>query len=252
MTKEPSITWSTFTLRLIELLRPRFYNRITWLVVFGGLAMMSTQFWELVASEILKRELNISVSGSNDAAWGFALCVLGLAYHMANTGFYDLLNNNEIRARKEQERNHDLEVFREARLILSDQKIEDFVGNLQCDHAYHMDKCSQIDKFARYLASTSNQFLTSSISQAAERFLVAWNEAGSFLSYKFYVFPNGQTEPPLRLCMTPGLNMDREGNGSPEQVEKYDELTTKLEQLTEKLIAEYRALRTEIKNALVI
>ena len=246
------MTWQTFVLRLIELLRPRFYNRITWLVVFGGLAMMSTQLWELVASEILKRELNISVSGSNDAAWGFALCVLGLAYHMANTGFYDLLKSNEIRARKEQERNHDLEIFREARLILSDQQIEDFVETLQSDHAYYMDKCSQIDKFARYLASTSNQFLTPSISKATERFLMAWSEAGSFLSYKFFVFPNSQTEPPFRLCMTPGLNMDREGNGSPEQVKKYDGLTSELEQLTDKLIVEYRALRSEIKSALVI
>lgn len=52
------MTWQTFVLRLVELLRPRFYNRITWLIVLGGLAMMSTQLWELVASEILKREFN--------------------------------------------------------------------------------------------------------------------------------------------------------------------------------------------------
>lgn len=246
------MTWQTFVLRLIELLRPRFYNRITWLVVFGGLAMMSTQLWELVASEILKRELNISVSSSNDAAWGFALCVLGLAYHMANTGFYDLLKSNEIRTRKEQERMHDLEIFREARLIMSDQQIEDFVYDLQTDHAYYMDRSGQIEKFARHMASTSNQFLTPSISDATKRFLTAWSEAGSFLSYKFFIFPNNQTEPPFRLCMTPRLNMDREGNGSPEQIKKYDALTIELEQLTKTLIVEYRALRSEIKNALVI
>lgn len=246
------MAWQAFVLRLIELLRPRFYNRITWLVVVGGLAMMSTQLWELVASEILKRELNISVSGSNDAAWGFALCVLGLAYHMANTGFYDLLKNNEIRARKEQERNHDLEIFREARLILSDQQIEDFVDTLHCDHSYYMDKCAKIDKFARFLASTSNRFLTPSVATATERFLAAWSEAGSFLSYKFFVFPNNQTEPPFRLCMTPGLNMDREGDGSTEQVEKYDGLTSELERVSDTLIVEYRTLRSEIKSALVI
>lgn len=246
------MTWQTFVLRLVELLRPRFYNRITWLVVLGGLAMMSTQLWELVASVILEREFNISVSGSNDAAWGFALCVLGLAYHMANTGFYDLLKSNEVRARKEQEANHDLDIFRKARLILNDEQIEYFVETLQCDHAYYMDQASRIDKFTRYLASTSNQFLTPSIQKATGRFLVAWSEAGSFLSCKFFVFPNHQTEPPFRLCMTPGLNMDREGSGSPDQVKKYDGLTSELEQLTDKLIAEYRALRSEIKGALVI
>lgn len=246
------MTWQALILRLIEILRPRFYHRITWLVVFGGLAMMSTQLWELVASEILKRELNISVSGSNDTAWGFALCVLGLAYHMANTGFYDLLKNNEVRTRKEQERSHDIEIFRTASQILSDQQIEDFVDVLQRDHAYRMEKSSQIDEFARYLTSSSNHFLTPSVSKATERFLTAWSAAGSFLNYNFFVFPNNQTEPPFRLCMTPCLNMDLEGNGSHEQVQKYDNLTAELEQLTDKLIADYRALRSEIKSALVI
>ncbi len=246
------MTWQVFVLRLIELLRPRFYNRITWMVVVGGLAMMSTQLWELVASELLKRELNISVSGSNDAAWGFALCVLGIAYHMANTGFYDLLKNNEICARKEQERSHDLEIFREARSFLSDQQIEDFVHTLQCDHAYCVEQCGKIDKFARFLASTSNQFLTPSIAKATERFVTTWSEARDFINSMFFVFPNNQTEPPYRLCMTPSLNMDREGDGSREQVKKYNGLTSELERLTETLIVEYRALRSKIKNELVI
>ncbi len=246
------MSWQAFVLRLIELLRPRFYNRITWLVVVGGLAMMTTQFWELVATEILKRELSISVSGSNDAAWGFALCVLGLAYHMANSGFYDLLKNNNIRARKEQERNHDLAIFREARLILSDQQIEDFVDTLQHDHSYFMDRYGQIEKFADFLASTSNRFMAPSVAIATERFLAAWSKAGTFLSYKFFVFPNNQTEPPFRLCMSPGLNMDREGDGSTEQVEKYVGLISELEHVSDALIVEYRALRSEIKSALVI
>ena len=140
MAREPFKMWLAFILRLIELFRPSFYNRVTLVVVSGGLAMMVTPLWELVASEILRRELRISVTDNNDAAWGFALVVLGLLYNMANTGFYDLLKNNEVRARKEQERNHDVAIFCAARQILSDQQIEDFVETLQCDHAYSMDK----------------------------------------------------------------------------------------------------------------
>ena len=169
------MSWQAFVLRLIELLRPRFYNKITWLVVLSGLVMMSTPLWELVATEILKREFNISVSGSNDAAWGFALCVLGLAYHMANAGFYDLLKRNEIRARKEKERNHDIAIFLEARLFLNDQQIEDFVYTLQYDHSYYMDKRGQIEEFAFFLASTSNRFMTLSVAKAVERFIAAWS-----------------------------------------------------------------------------
>ena len=246
------MSWQAFVLRLIELLRPRFYNKITWLVVFSGLIMMSTPLWELVATEILKREFNISVSGSNDAAWGFALCVLGLAYHMANAGFYDLLKRNEIRARKEKERNHDIAIFLEARLFLNDQQIEDFVYTLQYDHSYYMDKRGQVEGFAFFLASTSNRFMTLSVAKAVERFIAAWSKAENFLSYKFDVFPNNQAEPPFRLCMTPGLNMNREGDGSTEQVERYNELTSELKHISDALIVEYRTLRSEIKSALVI
>ncbi|WP_143594091.1 hypothetical protein [Synechococcus sp. BO 8801] len=246
------MAWQEFALRLIELLRPRFYNQITWLVVVGGLAMMSTQLWELVAIELLKREFDISVSGSNDAAWGFALCVLGLAYHMANSGFYELLKDNTQRARNEQERVHDLEIFREARRILNDQQIEDFVTVLQCDHAYCMDMYSQVNDFARFLAQTSNRLLTPSIATASEKYLVAWREARSFLVDNFFVHPNNQTEPPLRLCMDPRLNMDREGDGSTEQNEEYDHLTSELQRISDQLIVEYRTLRNEFKNVLVI
>jgi hypothetical protein len=244
--------WQTFVLRLIELLRPRFYNRITWVIVFAGIAIMSTQLWELIANEFLKTQFNISVSGNNDAAWGFALCVLGLLYHMANTGFYELLKANETRARQEMERQHDQAIFQKASELLNDQQIESFVQSLQDDHSYYMSESGRIESFVRFLATTSNHFLRPPIAEAACRFLQAWGELNHFISYKFFVFPKNQKEPPLRLCMTPGLNMDREGSGSPDQVAKYDKLTEELVSFSEKAIYEYRAFRTAIKNELVI
>ncbi len=241
-----------FVLRLVELLRPRFYNRITWLVVLGGMAMMSTQLWEAILNAFLEREFNLSVSGTNDAAWGFALCVLGLLYHMANTGFYDLLKGNEARARRQLEIEHDKGIFQKANELLKQEYLENFIDIVQSDHSYYMDQCSRIEEFARYLAITSNHFLTPSLFDVTRRLLIAWSELGQFLSYKFFVFPKNQIDPPLRLCMQPGLNMDREGNGSPEQVAKYDELTNQLEALTNAFIAEYRNFRKTVKNELVI
>lgn len=255
MTKDTSTTrheLMVFVLRLVELLRPHFYNRITWLVVLSGIGMMSTKLWELVANALLEKELNLSISGGNDAAWGFALCVLGLLYHMANTGFYELLTNNEARARRQLEIEHDKGLFNTANEILNQERLESFIEVLENDHSFYMDESGRIDEFARFLAMTSNHFLTPLLAEATNNMLLAWRELGHFLSYKFSIFPKNQVNSPYRLCMAPSLNMDREGNGSADQVGRYDELTAKLETLASKLVAAYRDFRRLVKSELVI
>jgi len=242
----------TFLLRLMELLRPRFYNRITWLIVIGGIAMMSTPVWKAILDAVLKRQFDISISGGNDVAWGFALCVLGLVYHMANTGLYELLQNTVHRARKEQEVLHDKEIFSKVNEIMTEEQIVAFIYNLENDHSYYFEEATRVIQFARFLAATGNQFLTQPLSERVQDFIKASNELGEFLGHKFFVFPKEQTGQNLRLCMVPRLNMDREGDGSLEQSRKYDALTDELEVLSRKLIQQYRALRGNVKTALVI
>lgn len=242
----------TFLLRLIELLRPRFYNRITWLIVISGIAMMSTQIWEIILDAVLKRQFDISISCSNDAAWGFALCMLGLVYHTANTRLYELSQNIVFRARKQQEVLHDKEIFSEVNEIMPEEQVVDFINNLINDHSYYSHEAARITLFARFLATTGSQFLTQPLSERARDFIKTSDELSEFLTYKFFVFPEGQIEPNMRHCMVPGLNMDREGDGSPEQSQQYDALTNELEALSSKFMQHYRALRASVKSALVI
>lgn len=246
------MTWQAFILKLVELLQPRFYNRITWLIVIAGIAMMSTPLWEKIANELLKKELEISISDGNDAAWGFALCVLGLVYHMANTGFYELVKTNEACARKDRERQHDVAIFQKANALLTEEQLSDFLHNLKADHSCYTDTADKLDNFLQFLAATSNQFLTPQLASEANELQLAWKDLGHFISNKFYIFPNNQTEPPFRLCMAPYLNMDRDGNGSLEQILKYDKLIAELDELSGKLDSCYRRFRATIKNELVI
>lgn len=236
----------------MELLRPRFYNRITWLVVLGGLAIMSTPLWELLARALLKRALSLSLSGSNDAAWGFALCVLGLLYHMANTGFYEWVKANAGSERRQLEIEHDRALFNQADAIISQEDLESFIDRLDADHSFYMNDSARLDRLARFLSSTSNHFLTPSVAEATNAILMAWYELGQFLSTKFFIFPQKQVTAPYRLCMVPTLNMDREGSGAPQEVAKYDELAEHLELLTRKLRSHYREFRSIVKSELVI
>jgi hypothetical protein len=239
-------------LRVLEILRPRFYNRITWLMVVSGIAMMSTPLWELIASAILKRQFDISISGSNDAAWGFALCVLGLLYHMANTGFYDLLQNSRDAERKRREQVHDAEIFRKASEILSEGQLVGFIRELEDDHSYYLDEANVIDRFCRLLATTDSSFLNPILVERVSELLVAWNRLSAFKAVKFFVYPRGQTGPGLRLCMTPELNMDREGNALPEEMRRYNALRDELEVLTGDMLSRFNEFRAAVKRELVI
>ncbi|MEO9276137.1 hypothetical protein ABFY09_14990, partial [Marinomonas sp. 5E14-1] len=44
MNKSLDLWWDRL-LKLIELLRPKFYNKLTWLIVISGLGLMSKPFW---------------------------------------------------------------------------------------------------------------------------------------------------------------------------------------------------------------
>lgn len=83
-------------LQLIELLRPKFYNRLTWLIVVSGLTIMSTPFWERLLESILEQTLQIQITGESDVKWGFSLIVIGLLYHFVTTSLHEYVRSRGI------------------------------------------------------------------------------------------------------------------------------------------------------------
>jgi len=79
---------------LIELLRPKFYNRITWTLIIAGLSMMSTPLWERLLEFALKTQFEIDIT-SNDTRWGFSLIVVALIYNFATTSLNAFTKRDE-------------------------------------------------------------------------------------------------------------------------------------------------------------
>jgi len=68
-----------------RLIRPEFYNRITWAIVFVGLGLIGTPIWEAIFEAILTKELrrwDIILQNRNEPIFGFALIVLALSYNV--------------------------------------------------------------------------------------------------------------------------------------------------------------------------
>jgi len=208
--------------------------------------------WERILDALLAKQFDIRISGPNDAAWGFALCVLALAYHLFNTGIYDSLRARSQEERTSREIEHDRAIFVKANSELTEQQLDWFLDVLASDHSYRSSAITRLDKFRRVLAATENVFLRKPLEERANDFLVTANKLREFVSYKFFVFPSKQSGEDLRFCMVPALNCDREGDGSPEQMREYDTLTDQLMELVKQLRDHYAELRVAVKRELVI
>ena len=71
-----------FIYKLIKLLKPEFYNKITWAVVIAGLALLSTSLIDKIISAVFELSFQIKLTDGNDAVIGIALVIIGLGYHL--------------------------------------------------------------------------------------------------------------------------------------------------------------------------
>ncbi len=221
-------------------------------MVVSGIALISTPLWEKILDALLQKQFDVRISGPNDAAWGFALCALALVYHLVNTGIYDALRSRSKQERTSLEIEHDRSIFLKADSELTEQQLDWFLEVLSNDHSYRSSGVSRLDNFCRVLVATQNTFLRKTLDGRSNDFLVEANNLLEFISYKFFVFPSKQSGEDLRFCMVPGLNCDREGDGSPEQMAKYDALTDEVCELIKQVRKLYVELRISIKRELIV
>ena len=213
---------------------------------------MSTPLQERILDALLTKQFDVKISGPNDAAWGFALCVIALLYHLIQTAIYDALNSNAKNERTSLEIEHDLAIFLKADAELTEPQLDFFLDVLANDHSYRSSNIRRFDNFCRVLAATQNMFLRKPLDERSKDFQIVAHQLREFISYKFYVFPSKQSGDDFRFCMAPALNCDREGDGSLMQMREYDLLTDELCELIKQVRKLYVGLRVSVKHELLI
>ncbi len=242
----------SFILKMIGLLRPKFYNRLCWVVVSAGLAMMSSPLIERLISTVIKANFQIDLTNGNDVAWGFGLVVSGLIYHLLTTSIVELASRQKREELDKEKVEHDKKIYEKANEIMGAEFLLDRLDVMWGDHSYYMNDIRKMEAFHRHLAKDENQFLVSGVQESVSGYLNASKNLIEYVSVRFFVYPGSQTGDNLRLCMQPGWNVDREGHGTPEQMEQYDKLAVELHEHIETLISEYKSMRAEIKKKLII
>ncbi|MCO6427031.1 hypothetical protein [Nitrosomonas communis] len=241
-----------FIIKLIKLLKPEFYNKITWAVVISGLVLMATPFWEEILLAVLKKEYELDLAPGGNIPWGFALVVIGLLYHLTSNSLLQFIEYKDREKSVSNRVKHDSDIFKASQEILGEKFLTNFFEWLLSDHSYCTNDSSKLHEYAEYHHFPENHYIDTELQDAALKMSKALNQLLHWMSLNFWVFPEKQTGENMRLCMHPHWNVDRGGHGEPDNFKKYDEATDKLSNLSEEVKSTYRVYRGLVKKKLFI
>jgi hypothetical protein len=237
-------------IKIFEILRPKFYNRLTWVVVIAGLSLMTTSIWTLLLNKFLEKNFEFSITGESDLVWGFSLCVSGLIYHLAITGIHEFLLAQNTKEKNQKIQKHDSELFMTLADSLPEEYLNRLIGYIETEDAVRWDEHRKIESFILLANEAGHSFITLELKISTEKLISALSEFIKFISRNFDEYPYGQGVANFKMCLAPQLNCDRAGSW--EDGPKYDALVQEMMSFTQGISASYKEWRTTFKDALYV
>lgn len=241
-----------FIVELIKLIKPEFYNKLTWTMVIAGIALLSTPLWQDIVVAALDKYLGLNVSLAGSPIWGFGLIIIGLVYHFVTNSLLKFMHLIKERDAEDNQKTHDTKIFKASDEKINEQQLYNFFSRLTGEHAYWFEESNKIDDLTHFLSGHENTYLTTEIKDQASIFIQNLEKLMVFVATHFVVFPREQQGGNPRLCMHPDGNWDRVLTVSDEDSRLYDELSGQLNDLVRQAREGYIAYRKSVKENLFI
>lgn len=232
--------------------RPRFYNGITWTLVVSGTLLIASPLWERILSAVLERSFNLRLTGGgHDTAWGFALVVCGLLYHLVMQG---MTQRQELRLHAGEETNraqrleHDRAIFGQLQNTVSERTFLNLLEFLGCNHGADKDELSRLSNFIEFIEQPSHQFITPPLREHTDQLLQALRQLNDFVGRNFFCIRNQL--PADGLFLQPDLNIDRGGRS--DDMERYGEYAETFHDLIDATRLQYSKFREAVKYNLAV
>lgn len=101
----------------------------------------------------------------------------------------------------------------------------------------------------RHLQRAENQFILDALEARTDSMLCALEALTDFIAHHFFSWPSRQAE---RYCLYPDLNVDRGGDGRPEDMLLYSQRQDELTVLIESVHQAWRDFRRAVHRGLFI
>ena len=235
--------------KILSILFPEFSNKLTWAVILCGITLISSPLLEQIIREFINKKFHLNLTDGNDAIIGVIVIALGLLH---NYGFVRVQNMQKNDTSKWDERKrilkHDKGIFEKLSKLVNERHLKDYVNNIMRVHSFISTNDEPLDTFCYEGRDTDYIFINPTINTAKDEFYKSCCKFREFLSLNF--FPHGPNleNDKLYMCMYPELNIDRGGNPTSKDRQKYDKYAKELFQLGNKVISNFISYRLSVKN----
>jgi hypothetical protein len=216
---------------LLPYMFPKFHNRIVWVIVFVGLSILVSPFWEPILRASLNRYFDVVIDPPVPPIFGFGLIVVALLYHYFAIRLETSARGaeqNKLSADRKGKIGHDLELANRFRELLPDRRKDNLVNRLLNEHACFNDEVNRLDDAHDFLVSAETYFLFEDVRESAQNMAREIRSLNHFIAFKFFIFPEDQRGERRQFAMQPNWNIDRGGSGDIEEMRKYEILEKEL------------------------
>jgi len=231
-------------------LKPKFYNKITWLLVFAGVSLISTSLIERILEGIVEKVIQLDPTGGNSWLFGLALIILGLSYNLLNVYLEETSKRNVNKEKHLELSAHDLRNFEKLDAVLPEKDVLTIIDAIATNHMFEKDQKAIIEGYFYLASETVNRYLIDEIEKANIEYLSSINEFCSFLSQHFF-FP--KHSPSMKfLYLYPDLSPDRGTDLSQQSQQIYFQRSKELNEVTLQLEGKLKHYRRKIKEILYV
>ncbi len=139
-------------IQLVNYFRPKYYNRITWLLLICGIGLLSSSLLEKIIIALFEKITDVPIITDANAKYGIVLIVIALIYNLLSQIIDYKIQTKVYQLKPEQldERKLDIELFNKIRNILpSDGSMKFIRDNNFNGFAFNWKEIYQIHNFRR-------------------------------------------------------------------------------------------------------
>lgn len=242
-----------FIERVIPLIRPKFYNRLTWVVVLAGVLLTAAPWWADLVNALAQKYFAVALPPSTaNVGWGIVLIGIGLVYHVVVHSINELVIAERQIAQHGAHLKHDQQVFANYQSVFSEQELLGILEQIGSLHMYWSPHSMKFSCATTYLLAPSTQFITTNVQSAAREFATKLHRLNNFLGQHFFEY-NSPQKGDLRFCMYPDLNPDRARRfPTSDELKRYDDFADQLNQRIDETVDCYKQFRGVVKLALAV
>ena len=149
--------------KLIEALKPKFYNKLTWVVVITGISFITKPLWETIISEILKKEFKLNITNENDFLAGLSLVIVGLLYNLLTVYLHEYLTHKQNSLKDIRIIGADKKLFEDFLNQLPSSGSIEFLKNHSFENIFNLDELEQVRKIYHTWNGAEYEFLDDNI-----------------------------------------------------------------------------------------